>query len=200
MGNRRYQTRRTTRFAALGQERGRFIVVSRGDGIASRAAAPSAQPSGSGVRRPFAGVSRGHGAGGVEASRRTQAGFSLMEIIIVTILIGGIVAFAARQVLGGGDRANYRIAEAQIQTLAQKIDQYEMDTGRLPNALQDLVAQPGDAPGWLGPYARNDDLVDPWKTPIEYRVPGDGRRFDLVSLGADRAAGGESVNADIRFE
>lgn len=123
-----------------------------------------------------------------------------MEIIIVTILIGGIVAFAARQVLGGSDRANYRIAEAQIQTLAQKIDQYQMDTGRLPNALQDLVAQPGDATGWLGPYARADDLVDPWKTPIEYRVPGTGRPFDLVSLGADRTPGGQSVNADIRFE
>ncbi|TDK20624.1 type II secretion system protein GspG [Luteimonas aestuarii] len=135
-----------------------------------------------------------------QASRLKQAGFSLLEIIIVTVLIGALVAFAASQVLSGGDRANYRIAEAQIQTLAQKIDQYQMDTGRLPNALQDLVVQPGDATGWLGPYARADDLVDPWKTPIEYRVPGDGRPFDLVSLGADRSPGGQSVNADIRFE
>lgn len=200
MSNRRYQTRKTLTADRGRQKPARFACTSGGDGIVSRAAVRSAQSLGSGDRRSFVGVSRGHGAGTVAASRRRQAGFSLMEIIIVTILIGAIVAFAARQVLGGGDRANYRIAEAQIQTLAQKIDQYEMDTGRLPGALQDLVTQPGDAPGWLGPYARNDDLLDPWKTPIQYRVPGDGRRFDLISLGADRAPGGQSVNADIRYE
>jgi general secretion pathway protein G len=129
-----------------------------------------------------------------------QRGFSLMEIIIVTILIGGIVAFAARQVLGGGDKANFRLAQAQVQTLAQKIEQYRMDTGRLPGALQDLVVQPGNVTGWLGPYAKEADLLDPWKTPIQYRVPGDGRPYDLVSLGADGSPGGESVNADIRYE
>lgn len=154
----------------------------------------------SAVRRRFGRVGRGDGIIGVKSFPARQRGFSLMEIIIVTILIGGIVAFAARQVLGGGDRAKYNLAEAQVQTLAQKIEQFEMDTGTLPATLQDLVVQPGNATGWLGPYAKADDIVDPWKTPIEYRAPGDGRRFDLVSLGADRAAGGESVNADIRFE
>lgn len=150
--------------------------------------------------RRFGRDGRGDSSAGIKSLPARQRGFSLMEIIIVTILIGGIVAFAARQVLGGGDRANYRIAEAQIQTLAQKIDQYQLDTGRLPTALQDLAVQPGGATGWLGPYAKADELVDPWKTPIEYRVPGDGRRYDLISLGADRAPGGESVNADIRYE
>lgn len=162
----------------------------------SMKAAKAKRPS----RRPFIVFGRGDGIVGAKSLPARQRGFSLMEIVIVTFLIAGIVVFAGRQVLFGGDRANYRIAEAQIQTLAQKIDQYEMDTGRLPNALQDLLVQPGNAAGWLGPYARADDLVDPWKTPIEYRVPGDGRRFDLVSLGADRAPGGQSVNADIRFE
>lgn len=197
MGSARYQKRKGARPGAMS---GLFTGVGHGNGDAPRTVVRRAQPFGSGLRRSFTGVSRGDGIIPHAAARSTQRGFSLMEIIIVTILIGGIVAFAARQVLGGGDRANYRIAEAQVQTLAQKIDQYQMDTGRLPNTLQDLVVQPGDAPGWLGPYARADDLVDPWKTPIVYRVPGDGRPFDLVSLGADRSPGGQSVNADIRFE
>jgi len=132
--------------------------------------------------------------------RAAQAGFSLMEIIIVTILIGGIVAFAASQIIGGGDKAKHNLASAQIQTLAQKIQQYEMDTGRLPGALDDLVREPGGVSGWLGPYARGDDLMDPWKTPIQYRTPGERQRFDLVSLGADRKPGGSSVDGDIRFE
>jgi len=133
-------------------------------------------------------------------TRAGQVGFSLMEIIIVTILIGGIVAFAASQIMGGGDKAKYHLASAKIQDLAHKIEQYEMDTGRLPSRLQDLVDAPAGVPGWLGPYARTADLSDPWKTPIEYRVPGERGKFDLVSLGADRKPGGSSVNGDIHYE
>ncbi|ASR43548.1 type II secretion system protein GspG [Xanthomonas citri pv. mangiferaeindicae] len=133
--------------------------------------------------------------------RKTQqGGFSLIEIILVVVLIGGIVAFAASRILGGGDRARVNLAKAQVQTLAEKVHQFEMDTGRLPNALNDLVVQPGDAGGWLGPYAKEGELRDPWNTPYEFRAPGDGQPFEIVSFGADRKPGGDSVNADIRYE
>lgn len=129
-----------------------------------------------------------------------QGGFSLIEIIVVVVLMGGIVAFAASRIIGGGDRAKVRLAEAQVQTLAEKVNQYEMDTGVLPGALSDLVNAPGGVGGWLGPYARSAELNDPWNTPYEYRVPGDAGRFGIVSYGADRRPGGESVDADIRYE
>ena len=143
---------------------------------------------------------RGDGFGGPGASMSAQRGFSLIEIILVVVLIGGIVAFAATRILGGGDRARVNLARAQVQTLVEKVDSYRMDTGRLPNALGDLVTQPGDAAGWLGPYARASELNDPWGTPFEFRVPGEGRPFEIVSYGADRSPGGDSVNADIRSE
>ncbi|MEP6634162.1 MAG: type II secretion system major pseudopilin GspG [Luteimonas sp.] len=133
-------------------------------------------------------------------SRSSQAGFSLIEIIIVTVLIGGIVAFAATRILGGSDKAKYNLAKAQIQTVAQKVESYESDTGSLPTSLDDLVTQPGNAEGWLGPYAKAAELKDPWKHALEYRVPGESGPFDLVSLGADGQAGGTSVNADIPYE
>ena len=63
-----------------------------------------------------------------------QRGFSLIEIILVVVLIGGIVAFAATRILGGGDRARVRLAEAQVQTLAEKVQQFEMDTGSCGHA------------------------------------------------------------------
>ncbi len=129
-----------------------------------------------------------------------QAGFSLIEIIIVTVLIGGIVAFAASKILGGGDKARYNLAKAQVQTMAEKVESYQMDTGSLPGSLQDLVKQPGNISGWLGPYAKESALKDPWGTPYEYRVPGDNQAFDLISLGADKQAGGTSVNGDIKYE
>lgn len=132
------------------------------------------------------------------STARNQGGFSLIEIIIVVVLIAAIAAFAASRVLGGGDRAKVNLARAQVQTLAEKVHQFEMDTGRLPGNLAELTSAP-NVPGWLGPYAREAELVDPWNTPYHYQVPGQGQRFDLVSLGADRAPGGDSTAADIRY-
>ena len=132
--------------------------------------------------------------------RASQSGFSLIEIILVVVLIGGIVAFAASRILGGGDRARYNLAKSQVQTLAEKVQQYENDTGALPNSLDDLVTAPGNASGWLGPYAKAGELKDPWNHAFEYRVPGDGKPFDLICLGKDGKPGGESVDADIAFE
>ena len=80
--------------------------------------------------------------------RAMQGGFTLMEIIVVVILIGGIVAFAATRILGNADRAKVNLARAQVQTVAEKIHQFEMDTGRLPNTLDELVSAPGNASGW----------------------------------------------------
>lgn len=136
----------------------------------------------------------------VLAARRTQGGFSLIEIILVVVLIGGIVAFAASRILGGGDRAKANLARAQVQTLAEKVQQYEMDTGGLPPALEALVDNTANAAGWLGPYAKAGELKDPWNHPYVYRVPGEGQAFDLVSLGKDGQPGGESVDADVKFE
>ena len=132
--------------------------------------------------------------------RTAQAGFSLIEIILVVVLIGGIVAFAASRILGGGDRARYNLAKSQVQTLAEKVQQYQSDTGTLPPSLDALVTAPGDAAGWLGPYAKPAELKDPWGHAFVYRAPGEGQAFDLVSLGADGQPGGSSVDADIKYQ
>ena len=68
----------------------------------------------------------------------------------------------------------------------------------LPAELDDLVTDPG-AIGWLGPYARDPELNDPWNEPIRYTVPGESGPFGLLSLGADRQPGGTSVDADIAY-
>ena len=128
-----------------------------------------------------------------------QGGFSLIEIIIVVVLIAAIVAFAASRILGGSDRAKVNLTKSQLQTLAQKVQSYEMDTGTLPDALDALVTDPG-AVGWLGPYAKANELNDPWNEPIRYTVPGETGPFGLLSLGADRQPGGSSVDADIAYE
>ena len=131
-------------------------------------------------------------------ARNAQGGFSLIEIILVVVLIGGIVAFAATRILGGGDRAKVNLAKAQVQTLAEKVQQFESDTGALPGSLTELVQS--DASGWLGPYAKEAELKDPWNNAWDYKAPGESRPFDLLSYGKDGKPGGSSVDADIAFQ
>lgn len=129
--------------------------------------------------------------------RSAQAGFSLMEILIVVGIIAMIVAFAAGQIFGGRDQANAKLAQTQLETLAAKVEQYRMDTGQIPSSLEQLVTSPGVS-GWLGPYVRKvEDLRDPWMRPIQIRAPGTNGEFELVSLGSDGKPGGESTAADI---
>jgi len=129
-----------------------------------------------------------------------QAGMSLLEIIIVIVLIGAVLTLVASRVLGGADRGKANIAKAQVQTVASKVDNYRLDTNRLPGKLDDLVAQPAGVNGWLGPYAKASDFNDPWGHPLEYRAPGESQDYDLISLGKDGKAGGSSFDADIRYE
>ena len=133
-------------------------------------------------------------------SAAQQAGMSLIEIIIVIVLIGAVLTFVGSRVLGGADRAKANLAKSQVMTLAQKVESFQMDTGRLPTTLNELVVEPGNAPGWLGPYAKAAELSDPWGHPVEYRAPGENGPFDLVILGKDGKAGGTSVDSDIRYE
>jgi len=128
---------------------------------------------------------------------RHTRGFTLMEIIVVVILIGAIVAFAASRILGGSDRAKFNLAKAQVETLASKIDQYKEDVGALPPALDALVKQPSGATGWLGPYAKQEELKDPWQHELVYKVPGDGAPYTLICLGKDGQPGGTSTDQDI---
>lgn len=131
---------------------------------------------------------------------RGEAGFSLLEIMIVIVLIGGIVALVGTRIFGTSDQAKYHIAQTQVDTVASKIEQYQSDTGSLPPNLEALVKAPGNVNGWLGPYAKDKDLKDPWNHPLLYKVPGEGGAYDLISYGRDGKPGGDSVDADVRHQ
>jgi general secretion pathway protein G len=134
----------------------------------------------------------------VSAVPRRNAGFTLIEILIVVGLIAVIGAFAANRIFGGKARADYKLAESQLTAIAAKVEEYQMDTGQLPARLDDLARKPANVTGWLGPYIKEADLRDPWGTAIEVRTPGANGPFEVVSLGQDKAPGGDSTNADLR--
>jgi general secretion pathway protein G len=132
------------------------------------------------------------------APRRTQTGMTLIEIIIVIVLIGGVLAVVGGQIFKNRDNANYKLAKLQVQTVAANIEQYNSDVGEYPRTLEDLTNDP-QLSGWLGPYGSAKDLKDPFNKPLQYAVPGQDSEFDLISYGKDGQPGGSSINADIRF-
>lgn len=133
-------------------------------------------------------------------SARAQRGMTLIEIIIVIVLIGGILAVVGPRVFGASERGKAKLAKIQVDTIGNKVSDYQTDTGLLPDSLDDLVSNAGNVPGWLGPYVKAGDLKDQWGNPIEYHKPGEAGPFDLISLGADGKVGGDSTDADIKFE
>lgn len=127
----------------------------------------------------------------------SQSGFTLIELAVVILLIGGIVALAANQIVGAKNKSNYKLTETQLNLLSQKVGEYQSDVGSLPESLDALVTAPGNADGWLGPYSKPQQLKDAWGTAIEFRNPGADSEFELVSLAADKKPGGEGVDKDI---
>jgi general secretion pathway protein G len=126
-----------------------------------------------------------------------QSGFTLIELAVVIVLIGTIMAFAVSSISKNRKQANARLAMTQLSLLSQKVSEYQSDVGSLPENLDALINEPSNAEGWLGPYADQKQLKDPFGNVIEYRNPGEDSDFELVSLGADKKSGGEGFDKDI---
>ena len=137
-------------------------------------------------------------ATGRPRSAKRTAGFTILEIVIVFILLAGIMAFVGPKIFEKMGQAKSQEAKIRIQTLAGNIEMYRLENGRYPENLQALVKQPPGADKWGGPYAKDADLKDAWGNDYRYAVPGqNGKPFDLVSLGADNKEGGEGENRDV---
>lgn len=133
--------------------------------------------------------------------RRRDAGFTLIELLVVLVILGLLAALAGPRVLSYLSGAKADTARLQIQNLRQALDLYRLDFGSYPSTqqgLQVLVSNPERAAAWTGPYLDGSELpVDPWGTPYVYRSPGNQALYELVSLGADKAQGGQGDAADI---
>ncbi|MGI9449315.1 MAG: type II secretion system major pseudopilin GspG [Geminicoccaceae bacterium] len=133
--------------------------------------------------------------------RRLDAGFTLIELLVVLVILGLLAAFAAPQVLKYLGTAKTDAARAQAQNIASILDLYRLEVGRYPPqaiGLDALLEAPDDTPRWNGPYVKKrESLIDPWGQQYRYRMPGEHGDYDLFSLGADQAEGGDAEDQDI---
>ncbi|MFC3656513.1 type II secretion system protein GspG [Xanthomonas hyacinthi] len=133
-------------------------------------------------------------------ARRGVHGFTLMELLVVVVIIGLLVALVAPRYFQQIGKSERTAAANQIDALRKATDSYRMDMGRFPRAeegLAALVQRPEGDARWNGPYMQKAVPLDPWGNAYLYRIPGAGTDYDIVSLGKDGRAGGEGEDADI---
>jgi len=132
-----------------------------------------------------------------------EAGFTLIEMMVVIAIIGILAALIVPRIMGRPDEARITAAKLDIGTINQALKLYRLDIGRYPTTeqgLSALVARPSIEPipqNWkTGGYL--DALPnDPWGNPYQYANPGTKTEIDVYSYGADKKPGGTGTDADI---
>jgi general secretion pathway protein G len=131
---------------------------------------------------------------------RNRDGFTLIELLVVMVIIGLLAALVGPRFIRQEEKAKIKAAKAQIELLGTALDTFRLDVGRYPSTQEGLEAlriKPGGLERWDGPYLKKDLPLDPWGKAYAYKSPGEHGAFDIVSYGADGAAGGEEDNRDI---
>ena len=142
-------------------------------------------------------------ADGKASKPRGDAGFTLVELMVVIVIIGLLATVVMMNVLPSQDRAMAEKARADIAVLEQAVETYRLEILAFPrteDGLQALVRAPARLARperyRTGGYIRRLP-ADPWGNPYQYSHPGRHGAYDIYSLGADGREGGEGNDADI---
>ena len=135
------------------------------------------------------------------AARARSAGFTLIELMVVLVIIGVLAALIVPNVLDRADDARSTAARTDVTNTMQALKLYRLDNQRYPTAeqgLQALVVRPGSGPAPINWKPSLEKLPnDPWGRPYQYLNPGIKGEIDVMSFGADGQPGGEGKDADI---
>lgn len=132
---------------------------------------------------------------------RKAAGFTLIELMVVVMILGVLAALVVPRFMSRPDEARAVAAKSDIAQIMQQLKLYRLDNGRYPTTeqgLEALVSRPTSGPAANNWKSYLDKApVDPWGKPYQYLNPGVRSEIDVFSLGADGVAGGEAGDADI---
>lgn len=131
---------------------------------------------------------------------KRNAGFTLVEMIVVIAIIGILATLVVVRYSGQTDQAKVAAAKSQLAQLEGAVISFQSNVGRLPKSLVELVEKPSGVSNWQeGGYLKGKSVPkDPWGN--EYVLKVAGRRFEILSLGADGKEGGTDVDTDLSNE
>lgn len=143
------------------------------------------------IRMKLAGIRRRLGL--PFANTAVEVGMSMIEIMIVVSLIGILMAYIVRNVMGAADNAKKDQTKIAFNMLVQDLQRYKLDNNKYPTTEQGLAAMlqnpGGDVKNWRGPYTEDNKIQDPWGEKFSYE--SDGRTFKMTSSGPDQQMGNE---------
>ena len=122
-------------------------------------------------------------------SKLKQAGFTLLELLVVIVIIGLLAGYVAPRYFSQVGKSEIQVARAQIDALEKAVDQYRLDNRRYPTSEEGLAA--------VQPYLKKTLPADPWGRAYVYRTPGEKGEYSIVSFGRDGKPGGSGEDADI---
>jgi general secretion pathway protein G len=119
--------------------------------------------------------------------RRNDAGYTLLELLVVMGILAILTAFATPQLMGYFGKAKAQSVQLQIENINTALELYYIENGAYPSAgvgLKALVEATPEAPRWNGPYLKKaKNLLDPWGRPYQYRYPTGNGEYEVYSLG-----------------
>lgn len=131
--------------------------------------------------------------------RSNEAGYTLLELLVVLGILAVLTAIATPQLMGYFGKAKAQSAEIQIQNIGTALELYYMENGSYPSedvGLKALVVAPPEASHWNGPYLKKaENLLDPWGRPYRYVYPASNGDYEVYSLGAKGKGNSASVKS-----
>lgn len=136
---------------------------------------------------------------------RSGAGFTLIELMVVIVILSVLAMFIAPRLIGRIDDAKVVEVKVQIRNFETALKLFKLDNGYYPSTeqgLEALISEPtigriseNYRPG--GYLETNRMKPDPWGFKYIYISPGLENEYDIISYGADGQPGGEDYDADI---